>query len=169
MTKRSASPARPGSLGSRGFTLLELLVVVALVAIMMGLVVPSLGLSTGRSLSEAADRMVLLVNRARQEAVLSTRTWRVVLEPEEGSYRFQKRRGQEFDQAKESPFAAVRRDPGLRWEKLVINGAPASGSGEVYLYPSGEQDTFRLTLRNGDKRRTVVLGPVGRARVERPE
>ena len=112
--------------------------------------------------------MVLLINRARQEAVLSSRTWRVVMDPGKGAYRFQKRYGQDFEPAKESPFAAARRDPGIRWGDLDINGESASEEGDVYLYPTGEQDAMRLTLSNGDQRRVVVLEPVGRARVERP-
>ena len=143
--------------------------VVALVAIMTGLLVPSLGVTSGRNLNDAAHRLVLLINQARQEAVLSSRTWRVVMDPEKGSYRFQQRYGKEFEGVKEAPFASVRRDPGVEWDELDINGEVASGAGEIYLYPTGEQDSFRLTLRSEDHERTVVLDPVGRARVEAPE
>ncbi|KPV40116.1 hypothetical protein AN478_08180 [Thiohalorhabdus denitrificans] len=143
--------------------------VIALVAIITGLMVPSLNGGGGRGVAEAADRMVLLVNQVRQEAMLSSRTWRVVLDTEERSYRFQVRQGQEFERVKQSPFASVRQDPDIEWAGLSINGEEAAGEGEVYLYPTGEQDAFRLTLGDEDIRRTVVLDPVGRARVERPE
>jgi len=52
---------------------------------------------------------------------------------------------------------------------VEVNGQAAETGGEVYLYPTGEQDTLRLTLRAGKHRRTVVMDPVGKARVESPE
>ncbi|MFP4560583.1 MAG: Tfp pilus assembly protein FimT/FimU [Thiohalorhabdus sp.] len=165
--RRGDPCAAPGR--QNGFTLLELLVVIALVAIITGLMVPSLNGGGGRSVVEAADRMVLLVNQVRQEAMLSSRTWRVVLDTEERSYRFQVREGQDFEKVEQSPFASVRQDPEIEWGALSINGEEANGEGEVYLYPTGEQDAFRLTLEREDTRRTVVLDPVGRARVEGPE
>jgi general secretion pathway protein H len=154
--------------GQGGFTLLEVLVVVAIIAVLAAMVVPSLGGSRGRDVQNAAERMVLLLNRARQEAVLTSRTWRLVLEPGEGSYRFQLRGGREYQGVKTEPFSGAHRPAAVRWADLEINGQRARGGGEVYLYPTGEQDSFRLTLRSGDHRRVVTMGPVGRARVEQP-
>lgn len=140
--------------------------VVAIIAVLTAMVVPNIGGSRGRDVSDAAHGMVLLINQARQEASLTSRVWRVVLDPEEGQMRFQQRSGGDFAGVERSPFRRPRSYPGVRWGALTVNGDRARGVAEVYLYPTGEQDTFRLTLRAGDFDRTVVMDPVGRARVE---
>ncbi len=150
-------------LDRRGFTLLELLLVVTIVAVLVGMVVPSIGGSDARRLNDAARELVLLLNRARQEAALGMTTWRLVAEPGEGRYYFEKRQDDGFTRPKQSPFASVRQTRGLEWRTLGINGQRAVGPGEVYLYPTGEQDALRLTLRSGDRARTVEMAPIGRA------
>lgn len=152
--------------GARGFTLLELLVVLAIVGVLAGLVVPSLGGSEQRQLQREAEKLVLLVNRARQEAVLSSRIWRLVLSPAEGSYRFQ-RQGPDgnFAPVEGGLFGKTHQMPGVTWDELTINGQPGMESGEVHLFPTGEQDGFRLSLSAGDYSRVIELDVVGRARL----
>lgn len=152
-----------------GFTLLELLVVVTLVAVLAGMVVPYLGGSRGRDVADAARRLVLLVNRAQQEAALGARVWRLVLDPAEATYRFQRRSGEDFSGVKAAPFAGPHRAAGVSWGELTVNGQPAIKEAVVYLYPTGEQDAFSLTLRAGEHERTVVMDPVGRARLGEAE
>jgi len=154
---------------NRGFTLLEVLVVVAIIAVLAAMVVPSLGGNQGRDVQDAAQRLVLLLNRAQQEAVLSARTWRLVLDPAAGTYRFQVRGSETFQAVDAEPFRGTHQPANVRWADVEVNGQAAETGGEVYLYPTGEQDTLRLTLRAGKHRRTVVMDPVGKARVESPE
>ncbi|HKL76825.1 MAG TPA: GspH/FimT family pseudopilin [Gammaproteobacteria bacterium] len=160
---------RPFRGTSAGFTLLEVLVVVAVVAVLVAMVVPNLGGSRSRDVQHAAERLVLLVNRAKQEAMLASRTWRLVLEEGGRAYRFQQRAGDGFNAVKAAPFAGEKRLQGVRWANLTINGQNAATGGEVYLFPTGEQDTFRVTLRGGEHTRTVVMDPVGRARLEQDQ
>lgn len=152
--------------GESGFTLLEVLVVVTIVAVLAGVIVPTLGGSRGRDLTDTAHRMTLLINHARQEAALSSQVWRLVLEPGAGRFRFHQRTGGDFEPVRRDPLGGKHRTPGIEWGRLTVSGQGAAGSAEVYLYPTGEQDPFRLTLRAGRKERTVVMDPVGRARVE---
>ena len=141
--------------------------VITIIAVLAGMVVPSIGGSDARRLGDAARELVLLTNRARQEATLGMRIWRLVAEPGKGRYYFEKRQGGDFVRPRQSPFAGDRRTPGVEWDQLTINGQRASGGGEVYLYPTGEQDTLDLILRTGERVRAVVMDPVGRARVEK--
>lgn len=150
-----------------GFTLLELLVVVAVIAVLAGLLVPSLTGSGGRSLERSARTLVDLLNRARQEAALEARPWCVTLRPKERSYAFQRRTGGECRQVEEKLFRERHLPDGVRWAKAVIGGEPVQGTGQALLFPTGEQDPMGvvLTTANGEQRRRVRLGPVGRARV----
>lgn len=146
--------------------MLELLVVIVIVAVLAGMVVPSLSMTGGRRLGQAAERLALLVNRGRQEAALGSTVWRLRFQPEAHRYRFERRiKGGGFRGITKGPFGTVRTPSEIRWRQLRINGQPASGSATVYLFPTGEQDAFDLTLGYEGSERTVSLGPVGRARL----
>jgi len=144
-----------------GFTLLELVVVVIIIGVLMSLAVPSLSNSRGRRLTEMSEQMVLLINQARQEAVLSSKVWKVIFDRDADSYSFGQRNGSEFEQVSDGPFASVRTVPSIDFYDLEINGQQSSAEGSVYLFPTGEQDTFRLVLRAGEQKRIILMGPVG--------
>lgn len=137
-----------------------------MIGVLAAMVVPTLGGSDGRKVVDAAHRLTLLVNRARQETSLSSRVWRLQLDPAETRYRFQRRQGEGFAAPERAPFRDWHPTPGLAWPSLTVNGRRAPEGGAVHLYPTGEQDSFRLTLESDGRRRTVALDPVGRARVE---
>lgn len=153
---------------ARGFTLLELLVVIMLIGVLLSLVAPGLDGVRGSGLADTADRICLALNHARQEAMLSSRTWRLVIDPVEKTVRFQQRAGAEFVPLNTPPFAESRLQPGIRMAELTINGRDVTEAGQVYLFPSGEQDAFSLTLLEGERRRTLSMGPLGPAEVRYP-
>ena len=150
----------------KGFTLLELLAVITIIAILTGLVVPMLGSTAGRDASEAASRMVLLINQAREESVMSARIWQLQLDLEEPGYRFLQQAGSEFIEVGEAPFAGLHRLPEKSVNALEINGQPLAEGGDVHLFPTGEQDTFRVTLRGDQLEYHVAMGPLGEAMLE---
>ena len=152
----------------RGFTLLELLVVIMIIGVLLSLVAPGLDSVRGRGLADTADRICLAVNQARQEAMLSSRTWRLMIDPVEKTFGFQQRLGAEFVQLNTPPFTESRLQPGIQLAELTINGQDVTEAGQVYLFPSGEQDAFRLTLIEGERRRTLSMDPLGRAEVLYP-
>ena len=145
----------------RGFTLLELLVVIMVIGILLGLVMPGAGIRSGQNLADAAERMSMIINQARQEAMFSSRTWRLEIDPEANVYRFQQRLEDEFVQVSREPFAETRLHPDISITELEINGQNTLGTGLVYLFPTGEQDTFRLSMQNNDRQRILSLGYLG--------
>lgn len=152
---------------SAGFSLLELLAVIAIVAILSGLIVPMLGSTAAREASAAASRMVLLINQAREEAVMSARIWRVQLDPVAHSYRFLQLVGGEFADVSIKPFAGRHHVPEVTLAGLEINGQSLAEAGDVYLFPTGEQDTFRLIVRGDRNEYRIAMGPVGEAELEK--
>ena len=157
-----------GRVRTAGFTLLELLVVIMIITALLSLVAPGLDAVRGRGLAEAADRLCLTLNHARQEAVLTSRPWRLEVDPEEKTLHFQHRLGAEFVPLSKPPFAQIRLQPGMEITELTINGQPVTGSGQVYLLPTGGQDAFSLTLTEGERRRTLAMGSLGAAEVRHP-
>ena len=69
------------------FTLVELIIVMALIATLVALVAPSLGRSLrGRNLDQEAKRFIALTEYARQEAVSQGVPMTVWIEPETGKF-----------------------------------------------------------------------------------
>jgi type II secretion system protein H len=150
---------------SQGFTLLELLAVIAILAVLAAMVVPMLGNNGERDAADTAHRMVLLINQAREEAVMSARIWQVVLDPVDHSFRFLQITGNEFQDVTTAPFAGEHLLKNVTLEKLQINGQLQAVPGEIYLFPTGEQDAFRLVVRGGQREYQLAMGPIGEAEV----
>lgn len=148
-----------------GFTLLELMVVLVILVIALGLAVPLLHDGSGRRTALAAERLAQRLEQARQEAVLSSRVWRLVLDLDAGAYHFERRDTADFAAISEDLFAAT---DDLEFDDCIVNGAAVTGVAEVHLYPTGEQDALRLTLRSGEHRRLVTLNAVGPPGVSTP-
>lgn len=148
-----------------GFTLLELLAVIVIISVLASMVVPMLGNNSNRDAANAANRMVLLINQAREEAVMSATIWQVILDPVEHNYRFLQIAGNEFVEVTMQPFAGNHQIPAVTLDKLEINGQFLSVPGEIYLFPTGEQDSFRLVLQGEQREFVVAMGPVGAAGV----
>ncbi len=138
-----------------------------IVVILASLVVPRLHPNLDREANASAERMVLLINQAREEAVMSSRVWQVVFEPDEQSYRFLQYVGNEFIDVSLQPFAGVQQLENVSLNQLEINGEVRADTGEVYLFPTGEQDAFRLIVQGEQQQFVVVMGPVGEAGVEK--
>ena len=152
----------------RGFTLLELLAVIMIIGVLLSLVAPGLDGVRGRGLADLTDRLCLTLNHARQEALLSSRTWRLEIDPVGKVFRFQQRLGAEFVPLNSPPFAETRLPPGIQLTGFTINGQAVTESGVVYLFPTGEQDSFSLALIEGERRRLLSMPPLGPAEVLYP-
>jgi type II secretion system protein H len=150
-----------------GFTLLELLVVIVIISVMVGMLLPSLG-NNNRRVLDASERMVLLINMAQQEAILTSRVWQFVFNTRDNAYQFQKLGAIEFEDVFSKPLAGIHELEIMTVDNLEINGQSiTSDSAEVYLYPTGEQDTLRLIFKAGQDKYQIAMGAIGPAWVEK--
>lgn len=158
----------PGKRAARGFTLLELMVTLVILSIVLGMVVPLLRDGPGRRVSTAAADLARLLETARQEAVLSSRVWRLSLQLDTNGYLFERRIDDRFEPVTDALFASGSAGDDLTFGDCIVNGSAATGKAAVLLYPTGEQDTLRLTLRLGGEARTVALRATGAPEVLAP-
>ena len=167
---------------SRGFTLVELMVVVVIVVIMVALAGAQLMRSPGEAVRDESERLALLLQAARDEAILQGRVFAFGAGRE--SYRFLRL---ELDGklkiTKDDELLRPRQlPPGVAIESLQVEGADANadigiGSGNstsggasqpqgVVFLPSGDLPGFRILLAGGGARWSVVGAPDGTIRAQ---
>jgi len=157
---------------SSGFTLLELLVVVALVAILMGTVILGFtGADQEQRLRGTADQLAYRLELARQYALQRNRDWGVYVEPQ--SVRFA-----EFDPEQETWVEQARRpfsdtelpaNVALRVESEGLDQLTATERErlpQILLFSSGETTPFTITLEPGWDTVPWTLSSDGLSRVE---
>jgi general secretion pathway protein H len=145
----------PGQLDSRpaGFTLLELLVTLAVLAVALAVVAPSVGRSTEtiRARAEVA-RFSALLRHTREQAITSRRPHTLVVDPH--GHRVTIGVGDEVRERPLPDHLAIEAEPPM---SLTIRFAPQGTS---------TGGAFRVT--SGDMRYRVTLDPLtGRVRIER--
>ena len=144
---------------SSGFTLLELLVVIAVMALMMGLVGFSLLGGGGSSLDAAQRELVSLVQQARQQATLSGKEIRLIVNDNPTDH-------EKFHRYIEM----IERDANGTWKVL---GEGVFLADQVYFVPSMERfaesaetsseqswPTEAFTIWSGDSKKPFSLGEI---------
>ena len=151
---------------ARGFTLVELLVVLVIIGITLGLASLKAMPSPRQDLQEEAQRLALLLQLARDEAIVRNRL--VAFEANGERYRFMVRG--------DTGWEPVTRDDLLRERsfknaplQLVLEPAGASGSSDVLRITFGREPVdkpFLLTMATGNNRVAIRADGVGHFTVE---
>jgi general secretion pathway protein H len=126
---------------SRGFTLLELLFVLALMVLMLALVPPLLtGSVSGAQLKAAARELAAGLSQARSEAILRQRDAVLVLDVDRRSYQI-------------TGTARVFRLPEkLDFKLYTAQSELAGGSaGAIRFFPDGSSTGGRITVSAGER------------------
>jgi general secretion pathway protein H len=159
--------------GSRGFTLIEVLVVVAIIVVIVGLAGVQLMRGPADIVREESEHLALLLRAAREEAILQGRVYAFGAGRE--TYRFLRLEpnGRLKPTADDEVFRPQRLPPGITISSLKVEGAGDSDSplklegagdadqeGLVFL-PSGELPAFRVVLEGGGASWSIVGTPDG--------
>ena len=163
-----AAHAAGSRLGHRssGFTLLELLVVVVIIALLASLLAVNLVPDARQSLREEAVRLAALLGHAREEAITTGApvAWQRI----EGGYQFLQRSPGRIWRPVDSD-ASLRRRALPHGVILTAINTPASANGSeplIVLSPTGVADPFRITLVLREHRVWVSSDGVGAPVVE---
>ncbi len=151
---------------SRGFTLLEVLVVVVIVALLVSVVAVRLAPDARQSLREEAARLAAVLAHARDEAIVTGAP--LAWQSAGTGYRFVRR-------AADRSWQPVDRDPALRERELapgvglaaIETTVRADGAAPVIvLAPTGLSEPYRITLALGPHRVRVSSDGVNAPVVE---
>jgi general secretion pathway protein H len=149
----------------RGFTLIELMVVMVIIGVTLGLVTLNAMPSQQQSLQQEAQRIALLLQLARDEAIV--RNQQIAFEAGQESYRFLVRNERQWD--------PVERDDMLRERQfkrspvsLLLEPAPSLPGPTLRIVFGREpvDKPFVLTMASGDSSVAIRADGIGHFTVD---
>ena len=132
-----------------GFTLIEIMVVLLIVAITIGMVGINLQRGDNNRVQEETDRIVILLQAAREEAILQGQVFAVQFS--EDGYRFLRLNHKgKLELIEQDDVLAPRSLPDGVTLSFTMDGAVAETEAGLVLDPSGSFIPFVLTLHAGE-------------------
>lgn len=147
----------------RGFTLIEIIVVVAIISVMVAYVGVNMGRDTNRLARLEAKRFVAIVNEVRNEAILNGESYLLTIDERSHSYRFEAARGQarsSFDGGLLRP-RTLEGGVELEWDVYEQIEEDDELAPQVLITPLGEITPFRSTFSGEDSSYEVYIDDNG--------
>lgn len=157
-------------LRSRGFTLVEMLVVCAIVAAILGVAVLKLDRSDGQRLDAAAEDLAVRLEAARDEAVIRGET--VAFSSDGLGFQFwvdDTERNAWLALPDAGAVASGRFADGVVLAAVRVNGAPRPLGERVAFFFSGLAEAFTLTLSAGQTSLDIDVDAFGRISIRRAQ
>ncbi len=149
----------------KGFTLLEMMLVVIIMGIMLGLATVMLGGSDARLVKDEAKRFVALLDLAAQESVLKSKE--LLLLVEEDGYSFMVAEEGELAPLDDYGLLRPRQLPeGLQFSVVVEGQAMIENqlgeieAAQIWILSSGELSPFEITLSTDDGPAYILKGEI---------
>jgi len=132
-----------------GFTLIEIMVVLLIITITIGMVGINLQRGDNNLVQEEADRIVILLQAAREEAILQGQVFAVQFNTD--GYRFLRLNNKgKLELIEKDDVLSPRSLPDGVTLSFTMDGAVADTEAGLILDPSGSFIPFVLTLRAGE-------------------
>lgn len=155
--------------GVRGFTLLEVLVVLVIMGILLGLVSARMQPSERDQLRVEAERLAQLLDLAAEQSRITGTS--IAWTASKSGYQFWRRTGDAdwsaiHDNDRDSDLLRPRSLPaGMILSGFSTEARQSPGSMRVEFTPSGETLAFTLELSLGSDRYSITSSPVGELQV----
>lgn len=149
----------------RGFTLVEMLVVLMVMGIFLGLIAVKMGAGDKDVLRNEAERLAQVLDLATEEARISGRT--IAWTADESGYRFW-RLGpdREWGEVRDNDLLRARTlSPGVTLSDLRVEAMRTLNSMRVEFPPGGAMLAFSIDLALGAEHYSIAASPVGDIRV----
>jgi general secretion pathway protein H len=149
---------------ARGFTLIEVLVVVMIVVVIVGLVGVRLARGPDDIVREESERLALVLSAAREEAILQGRVFAFGAGRESYGFMRLEKDGRLKPTSEDELLRPKRLPQGIAIELLKIEGVGEETLDGLVFLPSGELPAFRIVLAGAGIRWSVVGEPDGTIR-----
>jgi general secretion pathway protein H len=160
---------------THGFTLLELLVTLVIIGIVVSMATLSLGTSETQQVEEAGDRLMALIELAKEEALFNAQELGIVFW--QSGYAFMRLENQQWKPLTVDSELRPRSLPEglsiyLRLEGLEVELPRAMGDRrqpQVFILSSGEVTPFQAEIGTSDVFITLSADPLGNLSFASPE
>lgn len=145
----------------RGFTLIEILVVMVIIGIVLALAVVHFGESDATRVNREAERLSLLLEAARDEAISTGNTlgWSA----DAKGYRFWRREDNQWLVLEDNETLRARELPeDMQIRDVRVNLSPLPDGNKLSFSPSGVNAPFTLVLVMGTANRHLAGDAMGR-------
>lgn len=148
-----------------GFTLVEMLVIITILAVMVGVVGVNLGGDSQRALRNEAEHLALFIEAGRDEAI--ARGTPLAWSFDQGKIMFWQRDAeQKWTSFGDDLIKAQIIDPDLEIADLKINNVRVPLASKVVLSPDGANASFMAEMRSNNDRLTLSGDLLGRVQVK---
>lgn len=155
---------RPG----QGFTLLEIMVVLVIIGIVLSLAVVRLDPPADRQLQQESERLALLFEAARDEAI--ARSEPVAWSHFRGRHQFWIRKNADWQSLTGVDVLLPRELPtGISFGAIKVNLQPQGEDGKLVFQPSGVNELFQVQLLGEGGLFELASDVLGRVRVSRQD